>query len=210
MISGINLLFSFELHHCSTELQHQQIFWCGFVHIYFRMTSSNWKSSGATMVILKDFRPEAQCSDGAPKPQKLLSSPKQSTSMTFLYTGSVPVSLDFYLLLLMTVVFCQSDSPAFVPLRCCLWVDPLQKFITFSVFVSWWFPWKVIIKTLGSAGLTTQAAFGIIVPKWPKSKALLFVFLTRAALDLCNKGCQDAGPLTRMTHAVCCDKLFVY
>lgn len=93
-------------------------------------------------------------------------------------------------------------------IKFCLWVDP-QEAIPFSrncVFMtSYWNHNQIPV----FARSVMQAVFGVILLKWPKSKALFLSFLTKAALVLCSKGCQDPSPLKRDTDAVCCVKLFV-
>lgn len=126
------------------------------------------------------------------------------------FTQLFPVSLlDLHSPILLTSVSSQLtagiDSQIFVPFKV---LSPGWSIIRIcNLFIRSGFTEKSLLLY---TGVMTQAAFAIISPKLPKSKALLFIFLTRAALVLCNKGCQDMGPLKRMTDAVCCDKLFVY
>lgn len=83
-------------------------------------------------------------------PWKLLSRPKQSTSITAVFTDRVRSVLgqdglfsllDLYSLMLLTSAFSQLTASHLLtvrylcPSKCCLRVDPLQEFVTYTVVV---------------------------------------------------------------------------
>lgn len=75
--------------------------------------------------------------------------------------------------------------------------------------LSLWFHYKIILKMLLLCYFYLRHKLLLVFkPKQPKSKALLFVALTKADLVLC-KGCRVTDPLKRMADAVCFDKLLV-
>lgn len=78
---------------------------------------------------------------------------------------------------LKTLHQCYWQSNICAPLKCRLWILPLQELVTYSVF------W------------VSQAAFAIISLKIPKIQSAAFCLPDRAALVLCNKRCQDTGPV---------------
>lgn len=195
---------------------------------YFRTTSSHWKSvveeyasRGMPLWSLSEIWSPVSWW-GTHKPQKLLSRPKQSTSITAVFTDWVRSVLDQDGVTMFHWTFpIQSSWPLSINDLCVLSAKSIAGIVDSQIFVPFkasaglihhknssvlWFHWKV--KTLLHIRLMTQAAFPIISPESPKSKAPLFVFLTRAALLLCNKRMPRHEPVKESDR--CCDKLLVY